>query len=201
MRYASNMKRKAYGWGHGLLFYAGVQTVSLALNQAAKFLAGRRNSDRRKDREFYAREQRLPVFAPPGIAFPVVWTINSISAIAGCLHVLNLPRHRKGRAEFLQLQAAAWALYSLFQAAYFGLRSPINAEVVTVLYSAATFASAQVSLRTMKDPKAAASLATTIAWLALANPVGFSAAAWNYDPFWKVGPFLEPKAGWLKSAA
>ena len=92
-------------------------------------------------------------------------------------------------------------LYSLFQAAYFGLRSPINAEVVTVLYSAATFASARVSLTTMKDPKAAAFLATTIAWLALANPVGLSVAAWNYDPLWKVGPFLEPKAGWVKSAA
>jgi tryptophan-rich sensory protein len=197
--YASSMARKRYSWRHGLLFYVGVQAASLALNQAAKALAGRRNSDSRKDREFYTREQRLPVFAPPPIAFPVAWTINSVSAIAGGLHVLNLPRGRKGRAQFLQLQAAAWALYSLFQAAYFGLRSPINAELVTVLYSAATVASAQVSLRTLKDPKAAASLATTMVWLALANPVGFSVAAWNYDPFWKVGPIVEPKAGWVKS--
>ncbi len=112
---------------------------------------------------------------------------------------MNLSTNRKGRRQFLQLQGGAWVLFSIFQAAYFGLRSPINAEIVTILYTAVTFASLDVAIREMRDAKAASSLATTVAWLVLANPVGLAVAAWNYDPLWKVGPFVEPERRWLKT--
>jgi hypothetical protein len=69
--------------------------------------------------------------------------------------------------------------------------------VVTLLYTAAT-ASSVCAAWEMRDPWAARSLATTVAWLALANPVGLTTAAWNRDPFWDVGPMTEPPPGWTK---
>ena len=42
------------------------------------------------------------------------------------------------------------------------------------------------------------SLAPTLAWLALANPVGITQALWNRDAFWKAGPFMQPDRRWLK---
>jgi len=182
-----------FRWWHGAAFFAGVQVAAFALKRAA---AGG-NVSRKRDRKFY-RNELLPVFAPPGAAFPVAWTINSICAIAGGLHVLNMPRETEGRSEFLRLQSAAWALYVTFEAAYFGLRSPINAAGVTILYSGATVASFAVAARRLRDPLAAASLAPTLAWLALANPVGITQALWNRDAFWKVGPFMNPERRWLK---
>ena len=170
-----------------------MQVAAFALKRAA---AGG-NVSRKRDRKFY-RNELLPVFAPPGAAFPVAWTINSICAIAGGLHVLNMPRETEGRSEFLRLQSAAWALYVTFEAAYFGLRSPINAAGVTILYSGATVASFAVAARRLRHPLAAASLAPTLAWLALANPVGITQALWNRDAFWKVGPFMNPERRWLK---
>ena len=183
------MKTKRFRWWHGAAFYAGVQLASYALKAAAR-RSTNQPASREADREFY-REQRRPWFAPPPAAFPVAWGINSVSAIAGGLHVLNLPAGAEGRAEFLRLQAAAWVLFAAFDAAYFGLRSPVNAAAITLAYTAVTAASVDVALRRMKDRYAAASLATTAAWLALANPVGLSVAARNPDPFWKTEP-VEP---------
>ncbi len=144
--------------------------------------------------------ERLPIFAPPGAAFPIAWSINSASSIAGGLHVLNMPVETEGRTEFLRLQAAAWSLFALFETAYFGLRSPINAALVTFAYTGVTVASLDVALRRMEDRRVALSLATTLAWLALANPVAVAQAAWNYDPFWKAGPFGTPPPGWEKKS-
>ncbi|MFN7997589.1 MAG: tryptophan-rich sensory protein [Bryobacteraceae bacterium] len=193
------MWTRRYRWWHGVAFYAGVQAASFSLKWIAGAVAKRRKPvSSGEDRAFY-RAERLPVFAPPTVAFPIAWSINSAAAIAGGLHVLNLPRRTRGRDEFLQWQAAAWILYSSFQAAYFGLRSPINAAAVTVLYSAATAASLDAAIRRMRDSRAAWSLAPTVAWLALANPLGITQALWNRDPFWSAGPFAEPKAEWVKS--
>ncbi|MEO8727204.1 MAG: tryptophan-rich sensory protein [Acidobacteriaceae bacterium] len=199
------MTVKRYRWWHGVAFYAGVHIAQLALRAGARSLAschapgGRKPQTRKDDREFYEAE-RLPVFAPPGAAFPIAWGINSICLIAGGLYVLDLPAETAGRKQFLRAQAAAWAFFALFDPAYFGLRSPINAAAVTLFYSAATAASLDAAWRKMHDPRAALSLATTVAWLALANPVGATQAAWNRDPFWGVGPFTEPPTGWAKEA-
>jgi tryptophan-rich sensory protein len=188
---------KKFKWWHGLAFYAGVQLVRVALRSAAHALSGRPQS-RKLDRRFY-RSQRLPVFAPPPVAFPIAWSINSVSAIAGGLQVLNLPPGTDGRAEFLRWQGASWILYAGFEAAYFSLRSPINSALVTVAYTAATAKSVQIALTRLKDPRVAMSLGTTAAWLLLANPVGITQAAWNRDPFWKTGALVRPPRNWIKS--
>jgi tryptophan-rich sensory protein len=193
------MKIKRYRWWHGVVFYAGVQLTQLAIRAAVRHARGGiTGAIGEEDRESY-RSERLPAYAPPAIAIPIVWSINCTSLIAGGLHVLNLPEETEGRAEFLRLQASAWALFSLFNTAYFELRSPINVALLTFAYSAVTVASLAVALGRMEDRTAAFSLATTVAWLALANPLAVTQAAWNRDPFWKVGPFTMPPRGWEKS--
>jgi len=191
-------KQFRFRWWHGLAFFAGVQVAQLGARIAVRRLTQSRNdATGEQDQEIY-REMRLPVFAPPGWAFPVAWSINSFCLVAGGLHVLNLPGETPGRAKFLRCQAAAWGVFSLFDTAYFGLRSPINAAALTLVYSGLTVASMAISLRKLQDRAAMFSLATTLAWLALANPVAVAQATWNRDPFWKVGPFLEPPKGWEK---
>jgi tryptophan-rich sensory protein len=140
----------------------------------------------------------LPWFAPPSAAFPIAWTINSACAIAGCLHVLNLSHETAGRTAFLRLHAGAWALFSTFDAAYFGLRSPVNAAAITLAYTAITAESMNIAARRMRDSLAVIALVPTAAWLILANPVGIMQALWNRDPFWKIGPVLLPSRRWLK---
>lgn len=192
------MKNKRYPWWYGLAFYAGLQIVQFALRAGTGRMAGRRYSGTRtKDRNLYKAE-RLPFFAPPGVAFPIAWGINSICLIAGGLHVLNLPVKTEGRLEFLRSQAAAWTLFVLFAPAYFGLRSPINAAILTFLYSAATATSLKSAWCRMHDVRATLLLGTTVAWLTLANPVGVTQALWNQDPFWGIGPLAEPPLGWVK---
>jgi tryptophan-rich sensory protein len=78
------------------------------------------------DREFYKR-QRLPVFAPPGIAFPICMEHQQCDCHAGALHVLNTKRNNRERHWFLCLQTVACALFVTFNTAYFELRSPISA--------------------------------------------------------------------------
>lgn len=166
---------------------------------AQSFAANHHRRTRNSDRASYESE-RLPVFAPPGVAFPIAWSINSVSTIAGGLYVLNLSRRKKGRTEFLRFQASAWCLFALFDTAYFTLRSPINAAIVTFAYTGVTAASMGVALHRLKEPKVTLSLATTAAWLAIANPVAIAQAAWNHDPFWNAGPFADPPEGWEKKS-
>lgn len=204
---ASNhsMKNQRYRWWHGVAFYAGVQLAQLAIRAAVRCARGGTtgtigDDDRESYRSESYRPGRLPVYAPPAIAFPIAWSINCASLLAGGLHVLNLPEETEGRAEFLRLQVSAWALFSLFNTAYFELQSPISAALLTFAYSAVMVASLAVALRRMEDRTAAFSLATTVAWLALANPLAVTQAAWNHDPFWNVGPLVMPPHGWEKSS-
>lgn len=177
-----------FRWWHGVLFYAGIQTAQWAFRVAARsMLRGRKDQ---VDQAFYRKEIR-PVFAPPAIAFPIAWTINSASSIAGMIHVLNIKRHPEEKARFLVLQTSAWLLFTVFNVAYFELHSPLNAAVITFTYSGLTVASIKSAVR-MNDWNAVLSLLPTALWLALANPVAFFVAAWNRDEFWKIGPFIEP---------
>jgi hypothetical protein len=67
------MKRMRYRWWHGVAFYAAVQVAQWALRAAARKLADRNDgSTCENDREAY-RMERLPVFAPPGAAFPICY--------------------------------------------------------------------------------------------------------------------------------
>lgn len=187
-------------WYHGVALYAGVTVAERAMRACAGrlFAARPEREDRAADRARY-ETQRLPVFAPPGIAFPIAWSINAVSQIAGLLHVANLPPQTPGRSAYLRGSAAMWTLYATFDAAYFGLRSPVNAAAVTFLYTTATLATLAGARRT-GSPLATGSLATTLLWLALANPVAVTQLLWNRDPFWNVGPFADPPAALLKPA-
>lgn len=169
---------KRWRWWHGVALYAAVVGVQAALRAALG----------PEDTAFY-RRQRLPKFAPPPIAFPIAWGINSVGALYGLLHVANLPPQTPGRAAYLRAQGTAWVLFATFNAAYFGLRSPINAAIVTTLFTVTTATSLREAAR-MRDAKAALALVPTAAWLALANPLAIAQAARNHDEFWKMGPFL-----------
>ncbi|MGN6593783.1 MAG: tryptophan-rich sensory protein [Terriglobales bacterium] len=183
-------KRRQYRWWEGLLFYAAVQTTALGIRSLVRRT---RSAPRRSaDRVLY-RRQRLPWFAPPAAAFPIAWTINSVCATAGGLHVLNGSPHRPGTREFLRYQAAAWALYAVFTTAHFELDSPLNGAAVTAAYTVATAASIRAAWR-MKDRAAVISLLPTAAWLALANPLALQVAVSNPDRFWHT-PALADRVG------
>lgn len=186
------MSKRKFTWWEGALFFAGVQLAQWGIRAAVR--RSLKVPTSRVDRSFY-RRQKQPVFAPPGAAFPIAWTINSVCAIAGSVHVLNT-RSGAERRSYLRGQGVAWALFAVFNTAYFELRSPINAAAVTAGYSLATAASLRAALR-MGDRRAALSLLPTSLWLMLANPVALTTAAWNKDQFWGTGPLMKaPK--WLQ---
>ena len=183
-----------FRWWEGALFFAGVQLAQWGIRAAIR--RSMKTPSSRMDRGFY-RRQKQAVFAPPGVAFPIAWTINSVSAIAGAIHVLNERREHEAGQSFLRWQGVAWALFAVFNTAYFELRSPINAALVTAGYSLATAASLHAALR-MGDNKAAFSLLPTTLWLMLANPVALTTAAWNRDAFWGTEPIMRPPRWLLK---
>ena len=90
--------------------------------------------------------------------------------------------------------------FVLFNAAYFSLRSPLNALVLTLSFFALTLASVMVALLQLKDSRVALSLATTILWLLIATTAATFQALWNRDEFYGVGPFMQPKRALLKDA-
>jgi translocator protein len=185
---------KRYKWWHGLAFYSGVLAVQWGMRRAVS--AGRPPKIKIDDRTFY-RTQRLPVFAPPPGAFPIAWTINSTCSTTGLLHAANQNSNTRGRRQFFGLQAVAWALFAAFNTAYFELRSPINAALITVAYAGVTAASMRAAVK-MNDRFAVASLIPTAAWLTLAVPVAIAQAAWNRDEFWRLEPLLTAPERWAK---
>src|SRR5205085_4356861 len=103
----------------------------------------------------YFRSLKQSVFAPPSWVFGPVWTLNNLSVIWGTLQVLNKPQGTAGRNAFLGLQAASWLNYIVFNAAYFSLRSPINAFVLTLTMFILTILSGVVAIFQLKDSKVA----------------------------------------------
>ena len=88
----------------------------------------------------------------------------------------------------------------MFNAAYFSLRSPINAFVLTLTMFVLTILSGIVALFKLKDTRVALSLATLFIWLIIALTAATFQAAWNYDDLYKVGPFAEPNEALEKQA-
>jgi tryptophan-rich sensory protein len=186
-------------WWHAAAFYSGVQIVELVLRVAAQRVSRGGADDTDADRKYYEK-LKLPVFAPPGIAFPVAWSINIASTLAGDLHVMNLPAETPGRGAYLRVRGVSWAVYSTFNGAYFGFRSPINAAAVTFGYTGLTLLAFAIATLWLRDRRAAVSLATTLLWLSLACPVAAAQVAWNRDPFWHLGPFAIPPPALLKKS-
>lgn len=192
-------KNKQYRWYHGALFFVGITLVERGLEALVKKVPATPNA-RKDDRDYY-KDQHQAVFAPPGIAFPIAWGINDIATIWGNLRVLNKPAGTPGRQEYLGLQAASWGVYSLFTALHFGLRSPINALVLTTAHAGLNIASEVVAINKLKDQKVAVSLAPVLCWLAVALPTAITSALWNRDRFYKTGPMVTPSSRWLKQRA
>jgi tryptophan-rich sensory protein len=196
---------KRWRWYHGVLLFGVVNLAGGILSSVVKKSGGNdsispiealTSSD---DNKNYYLSLRQPVFSPPSAVFPIVWAINNALVIRGILCVLNKPRDTPGRARYLTLQAASFADFVVFNAAFFGLRSPVNAALLTAVYLGLTLESGRVALAELKDEKVALSLATLLPWLLLAAPTSAAIALWNQDDFYNLEPAIEPSSEWEKS--
>jgi len=188
-------------WYHGIIFYIIVQAITFSLSGLVRALRGSFGKNLREDffgDPSYFNGLNQSIFAPPSWVFAPAWTLNNISIIWGNLHVLNQPEKTSGRDTFLTLQAASWLNYVVFNAAYFSLRSPINAFILTLTMFLMTVASGFVAIFRLKDSRAALSLATLFTWLIIALTAATFQALWNHDDFYHRGPFAAPKAALLK---
>lgn len=185
---------RRWRWYHGVIFYVVAQVVSFGLAGIVTVATGQKMKSVRDtfgDVDYF-RELKQAKIAPPSWVFGPAWTINNISMIWGALCVLNKPEGTAGKKTFLALQGASWLNYVVFSAAYFSLRSPINAFLLTLSMFVLTIVSILVALLRLKDTKVALSLATLTVWLLIALTAATFQAAWNYDELYHKGPFVEP---------
>ncbi len=190
-------------WYHGVAFYVIVQALTFGLSGLTSVVSGNRGKNLRDDffgDVDYFRKLKQSVFSPPSWVFAPAWTINNISVIIGTWRVLNMPKNTKGRQAFLIAQGMSWLNYTLFNAAYFSLRSPINAFVLTLSMFVLTIANVFIAIFRLRDSWVALSLATLFIWLLIALTAGTFQAAWNYDDLYHVGPFLKVNGKLLKQA-
>ena len=194
-------KPQKWRWYHGLAFYIIVQLLTFGLSALTSAIRGNKGKNLRENvfgDVSYFRSLKQSIITPPSWLFGPAWTINNISTIWGALQVLNKPQGTPGRNEYLALQAATWLNFVIFNAAYFSLRSPINAFVLTLTFFLLTVASGCVALFQLKDTKVALSLATVFVWLVIALTAGACQALWNHDDLYDVGPFVEPNPAFVK---
>lgn len=195
---------RRWRWYHGVAFYTAVQLLTFGLGGLTSAVRGNRDKSSREaifGDVSYFRALKQSVVAPPSWVFGPAWTVNNISAIWGLLRVLSKPDETPGRGEYLALQGVTWLDFVLFNAAYFSLRSPINAFVLTVIFFGLTIVSGVVALFRLKDTAVALSLATTFVWLIIAVTAATFQALWNHDDFYDAGPFTTPTEALLKNKA
>lgn len=184
-------------WYHGVIFYIFTQVLSFGLAGIVTAATGQKMKSLRDtfgDVDYF-RELKQAKIAPPSWVFGPAWTINNISTIWGALQVLNKPEGTPGKNTFLALQSVSWVNYVVFSAAYFSLRSPINAFVLTLSMFVLTILSGIIAIFQLKDTKVALSLATLTIWLLIALTAATFQMAWNYDELYHRGPFTEPVSG------
>jgi tryptophan-rich sensory protein len=190
-------------WYHAVLFYVIVQILTFGLSGLVSLARGNKGKSLQEDifgDTSYFNELKQSIITPPSWAFGPAWFINNVSVIWGTWQVLNKPKDTPGRNTFLALQAASWIDFVMFNAAYFSLRSPINALVLTFIMFVLTIASGFVAIFRLKDTKVALSLVTLFIWLLIALTAAAFQAAWNRDDLYKVGPFVEPSPALLKQS-
>ena len=191
---ANSEKPGTWRWYHGVMFYVFAQMLTFGLAAITSVATGQKVKSLRDlmGDVSYFRALKQSAITPPSWVFGPAWTINNISVIWGTLRVLNKSEGTPGRDTFLALQAASWLNYVVFNAAYFSLRSPINAFVLTLSMFVLTLLSCIVAIFQLKDSKVALSLATLTIWLMIALTAASFQAAWNRDDLYSVGPFVEP---------
>ena len=198
---ATTKKPARWRWYHGAAFYVAAQAMTFGLSGLVGIANGNKARNTREtffgDVTYFNNLKQAKI-TPPSQVFAPAWTINNISMIYGTLKVLNKPEGTPGRKTFLALQAATWIDYMAFSAAYFSLRSPINALLLTVIFFALTIASGFVAVFRLKDTKVALSLATLFIWLTIATTAAVTQALWNKDDLYKVGPFVQPDPKFVK---
>lgn len=188
-------------WYHAVIFYIIVQVLTYGLSGLVSTIKGPKGKSLREiifGNPAYFNELQQSIFAPPSWAFGPAWLVNNVSVLWGTWRVLNKPEHTAGRTPFLALQGASWINFVLFNAAYFSLRSPLNALVLTFTLFALTIASGFVAIFKLRDTAVALSLATLFIWLIVALTAASFQATWNYDDFYRVGPFVKTNQALLK---
>ena len=198
---AASGQTDRWRWYHGLAFYVIVQVLTFSLSGLVSVATGNRGKNTR-DTFFgdvsYFRMLKQARIAPPSWAFAPAWTINNLSTIWGTLRVLNKPQGTPGRNAFLALQGITWVEFVSFNAAYFSLRSPINALVLTATFFIFTVASELIAIFQLKDTRVALSLGTLLIWLVIATTAATAQVLWNEDDLYGVGPFAEPSPALVK---
>ena len=196
--------QQEWHWYQGVAFWAIVQLLTFTFSGLTSIASGNKGKNTRETffgNPSYFRELKQSVVAPPSWVFAPAWTINNFFAIWAGLRVLNKPKGTPGRTEFLALQAATWVEFVLFNAAYFSLRSPINAFFLTITYFIFTIASGLVAVFRLKDTTVALLLGTLYIWLIIAGTAAAFQVLWNHDDLYNVGPFAEPVPALLKKEA
>jgi tryptophan-rich sensory protein len=177
-------------WYHAVTFYVVVQVLTFGLSGLVSLARGSRGQSLREvafgDVSYFERLKQVKI-TPPSWAFGPAWLVNNVSVIWGTWQVLNKSQQTPGRTAFLALQGVSWVDFVLF-----------NALVLTIVMFLLTIVSGMVAIFQLKDTKVALSLATLFLWLIVALTAALFQALWNYDDFYQVGPFAEPKAGMVK---
>lgn len=191
-------------WYHAVAFYVVVQILTFGLSGLVSLARGNRGQSLREaifgDVSYFQRLKQAKI-TPPSWAFGPAWFVNNASVLWGTWQVLNKPQETPGRTTYLALQGASWIDFVLFNAAYFSLRSPLNALVLTLAMFLLTIVSGLVAIFQLKDTRVALSLATLFLWLIVALTAATFQALWNYDDLYQVGPFMDPSAGLVKKQA
>lgn len=191
-------------WYHAVTFYGVVQFLTFGLSGLLSLARGNRGQSLREatfgDVSYFERLKQVKI-TPPSWAFGPAWLVNNIAVIWGTWQVLNKPKQTPGRAAYLALQGASWIDFVVFNAAYFSLRSPLNALALTLVMFLLTVASGVVAIFRLKDSRVALSLATLFVWLIVALTAATFQALWNKDDFYQVGPFVKPVTGLVKKEA
>ena len=188
-------------WYHAVAFYGAIQVLTFGFSGLVSLARGNSGQSLREatfgDVSYFERLKQVKI-TPPSWVFGPAWLVNNVSVLWGTWQVLNKPKQTPGRAAYLALQGVSWVDFVLFNAAYFSLRSPLNALALTLVMFLLTIASGVVALFQLKESKVAISLATLFLWLLVALTAATFQALWNKDDFYQVGPFVEPKVSLVK---
>jgi tryptophan-rich sensory protein len=192
------MAESRLGLPAGIGLFVAAQAVSAALDRVTKALEPDAALESDRTRAYY-RGLKRPVFAPPGWAFGPAWLLNSALLSAAFVRAYNARGADPGkRSAYLAAQGLHWLLYVAFSPLNFGLRSPLNGALITLLDTATIGVATRLSLD-FDDSTLTALHLTTVAWLGVAAPLSLAVAAWNRDDYWRAGPFCAAPPLWLKA--